>query len=152
MTKGDRRAKVTPETRADAARLKHMWEARLAPRLSQAEFGELFDIGNQSAVGQFLRGEVPLSLKAAKGFAKGLGCSVGEFSPSLAKEAAQIAELVPLDSLPPEVVDLARDIYRLPQRERRRVIAMCRQIIALASNGRHRDSEESQSGDGIGKE
>jgi hypothetical protein len=55
-------------------------------RGSQAEFGEKFEIGNQSAVGQFLRGESPLSMKAARGFAKGLGCQISAFSKRLAAE------------------------------------------------------------------
>ncbi|MHB8947538.1 MAG: hypothetical protein ACYC4S_00555 [Rhodoferax sp.] len=64
-------------------------------RGSQAVFGEKLEIGNQSAVGQFLRGESPLSLKAAKGFAKGLGCRIAEFSPRLAElETAWPFELV----------------------------------------------------------
>lgn len=49
-------------------------------------FGEQFEIGNQSAVGQFLRGEAALSLKAAKGFALGLGCPISAFSKRLAAE------------------------------------------------------------------
>jgi hypothetical protein len=55
-------------------------------RGSQAEFGERFEVGNQSAVGQFLRGESPLSMKAARGFAKGLGCQINAFSKRLAAE------------------------------------------------------------------
>ncbi len=67
-------------------------------RGSQAVFGEKQEIGNQSAVGQFLRGESPLSLKAAKGFAKGLGCKVSDFSPRLAElETAWPFELVDRD-------------------------------------------------------
>ena len=53
-------------------------------RGKQATFGETHGIGGQSAVGQFLRGDAPLSLKAAKGFAEGLGCQISDFSPRLA--------------------------------------------------------------------
>jgi hypothetical protein len=82
MEKGNRKAKITAETQQEALRLKQLWDTRSHP--SQAEFGETYKIGNQSAVGQFLRGEVPLSLNAARGFALGLGCQIGEFSPRLA--------------------------------------------------------------------
>ena len=62
-------------------------------RGSQAEFGEKFEIGNQSAVGQFLRGESPLSMKAAKGFAKGLSCPISAFSKRLAAEVTDASAL-----------------------------------------------------------
>lgn len=65
--------------------LKALWDAiSQSEKGTQAEFGEQYLIGNQSAVGQFLRGKTPLSLKAAKGFAKGLNCQVSDFSPRLA--------------------------------------------------------------------
>lgn len=35
-------------------------------------------------VWQLLRGRSPLSLQAAKGFARGLGCNISDFSPRLA--------------------------------------------------------------------
>ena len=66
--------------------LKSIWD-NTPNRVSQAEFGEQFEIGNQSAVGQFLRGETALSPKAARGFATGLKCRIADFSLRLAKEA-----------------------------------------------------------------
>jgi len=44
----------------------------------------LYQIGSQSAVTSFLNGHTPLSLKAARGFAKGLNCLISDFSPRLA--------------------------------------------------------------------
>ena len=90
----------------EARRLKEIWDAAdPARRGTQAEFGEAHLIGNQSAVGQFLRGETPLSLKAAKGFAKGLACKIADFSPRLAElETSWPFELVDRDryeALPP---------------------------------------------------
>lgn len=71
--------------KAEAARLRLLWDAfNERSRTTQAAFGEEHEIGNQSAVGQFLRGESPLSPKAARGFAKGLGCQIDDFSPRLA--------------------------------------------------------------------
>jgi hypothetical protein len=116
MSDTGRRAKVTPENKQEARKLSELWASRSHP--SQAEFGETYKIGNQSAVGQFLRGNVPLSLKAAKGFALGLGCRIEDFSPRLAAEAAGIASFVPADNLPPDVAQLASAIAELKGRQR----------------------------------
>lgn len=95
--KDQKKAKVTPETKAESERLKAIW-LRTSDRLSQAEFGEKFDIGSQSAVTLFLNGRTPLSLKAARGFAKGLGCAISEFSERLAKEADKFGEMSSLET------------------------------------------------------
>lgn len=97
MTTGERRAKVTPENREEARRLRNLWEKALE-RPSQQVFGEKFGIGNQSAVGQFLRGDTPLSLNAAMGFARGLSCDLADFSPRLAAIAAKSAAFAPPES------------------------------------------------------
>lgn len=90
-----RRAKLTDEHREESARLKAIWKQRkdaLAAEglASQMAFGARFGIGTQAAVGFFLNGKTPLSLKAALGFAEGLRCSVKDFSPRLAAELARI--------------------------------------------------------------
>lgn len=76
----------------EAKQLKEIWTSNTDGRLAQAQFGEVYDIGGQSAVANFLNGRSPLSLKAALGFARGLKCRVQDFSPRLAKEALGIAE------------------------------------------------------------
>lgn len=82
----------------EARRLKALFKAK-QPFLkerglgTQAAFGERYGIGNQGAVWQFLNGRTPLSMKAAKGLARGLGCSIDAFSPRLAAEAGQAAGL-----------------------------------------------------------
>jgi len=78
------KAIITEEHLKEARALRHIWDAAGPERLTQAEFGEKFDIGSQAAVGHFLRGTCAISLKAAKGFAKGLGCQIADFSPRLA--------------------------------------------------------------------
>ncbi|WP_395026572.1 helix-turn-helix transcriptional regulator [Comamonas odontotermitis] len=85
----EKKAPIADVTAQEAMRLRALWNSTEHP--GQAVFGEEFDIGSQSAVGQFLRGLRPLSLKAAIGFARGLKCSIEDFSPRLASTAAQAA-------------------------------------------------------------
>jgi hypothetical protein len=107
QTKHDplRKANVTDEHREEARRLRALWD-QAEHRPSQEKFGELYKIGNQSAVGQFLRGESPLSLKAAMGFAQGLGRKISEFSPRLAQEAAALQAVAPAKKTVMSLVDL----------------------------------------------
>lgn len=88
-----RKVKITPETQEESRRLRAIWDGTNG-RPNQAAFGEMYGIGNQSAVGQFLRGETPISLKAAVGFAKGLGCEIQDFSPRLAKLAHDASQVL----------------------------------------------------------
>lgn len=73
--------------------LSAIWQKTPATkRGGQTEFGERFKVGSQSAVGQFLRGEIPLNLKAARGFSEGLQCSIADFSPRLAAEIEALTQ------------------------------------------------------------
>jgi len=105
-----KRGKVTDEHREEARRLKEIWdstyESRKAVKLhTQGAFGAEFGIGGQAVVGFFLSGHTALSLKAAKGFAKGLNCMISDFSPRLAAlESSWPFELVDrerYEALPP---------------------------------------------------
>lgn len=109
-----RRAKMTPEAFADAERLKKLWDAykKTGEYLGQEAFGDAYQIGSQSAMTLFLNGKTPLSLKAARGFAKGLACKIEDFSPSLAAQAAQIGE-VASESSDAEFQDVPRINVRL---------------------------------------
>lgn len=97
MENSKRRAIVTDMHRQEAQALRAIWD-RVKP--NQAEFGKEFGIGGQTAVSNFLRGNSALSLKAATGFANGLGCHIEDFSPRLAAAAAQIAEVSTSPNLP----------------------------------------------------
>jgi hypothetical protein len=79
---------------------------------TQAAFGEAYDIGNQAAVGFFLNGQTALSLKAARGFALGLGVQIDAFSPRLAEMAAEYGRLAKT----PEAS--AKDLRELMKRSR----------------------------------
>jgi hypothetical protein len=88
-----RRGKVTDEHREEARRLRAIWnrtkEERVAVGVgSQEQFGLKYGIGNQAAVGFFLNGKTALSLKAAMGFSRGLGCPISDFSTRLSSQAA----------------------------------------------------------------
>lgn len=97
MTKKSRLAKVTAETLDESRRLKELWDAH-QERPNQTIFAEKYGIGTQSAVTSFLHGRTPISLKAAKGFAKGLNCLISDFSPRLAAlESSWPFELVDRD-------------------------------------------------------
>lgn len=91
MEKNYRKAKVTEEHKNESRKLKEIW-LNTPDRLSQEAFGAQYNIGTQSVVTQFLNGLVPISMKAAMGFAKGLGINIEDFSPRLAKEAETYAE------------------------------------------------------------
>lgn len=82
---------VTHENLKEAKRLKALWE-RSDHGLTQAEFGAKWGIGKQATVSQFLNGVTPLSLRAALGFAQGLGCSISEFTPRLAAGITGLAK------------------------------------------------------------
>lgn len=92
MKAGARKATVTDEHREEARLLKEIWARTKRP--TQAVFGETYDIGGQSAVNNYLNGTSALSMRAAKGFARGLGCAIADFSPRLAREAAELGALV----------------------------------------------------------
>lgn len=75
---------ITDEHRQECRALRRIWDSAGPQRLTQVEFGEKYNIGSQAAVGHFLRGTSAISLKAAKGFAAGLGCRISDFSHRLA--------------------------------------------------------------------
>lgn len=52
--------------------------------MSQQGFGLEYGIGSQGMVWQYLNAVAPLNLEAAAKFAKGLHCSISDFSPRLA--------------------------------------------------------------------
>ncbi|MGH6627632.1 MAG: S24 family peptidase [Burkholderiaceae bacterium] len=87
-------ALLTEENRQESAKLKTIY-TKTKHGFSQAAFGDTYGIGNQAAVWQCLNASgMPISLKAAQGFAKGLNCEIADFSPRLAALAEGIAASV----------------------------------------------------------
>jgi transcriptional regulator with XRE-family HTH domain len=73
-----------PKLLSDSERLRTLFKQRSGDK-TQAKFGKEFGLGTAGMVWQYLHGRAPLNVSAAKKFAIGLGVSVADFSPSLAK-------------------------------------------------------------------
>lgn len=90
---------LTNEQLEDAARLKQLflnWQDRRRSAhhpASQEAVSELLGF-NQSATSQYLNGKIPLNVAAATKFASVFGCSIADFSASLAVQASTIAAAV----------------------------------------------------------
>jgi len=88
-----KKAVITAENLAESAKLAALYEQKRALLgFSQAEFGAENGIGTQGAVSACLNGTMAISLKAAIGFAKGLRCSVADFSPRLAALTGAVSQ------------------------------------------------------------
>jgi len=106
----DTRKPVEQWQRDDAARLKALFAKHST--LGQMQFGLTYEIGTQSAVGQYLNGLRPLNIAVALKFARGLGVPVSEFSPTL---AAQISGVNAMDSI-------GEAVSALPEQDRSLVL------------------------------
>lgn len=84
---------LTPSQKADAARLKELWDAR-AQKISQMKFALDNDLGTQGNVGHLLHGRSPLNVVTATKFAKGLGVKIEDFSPTLAEQIKQASNVI----------------------------------------------------------
>jgi len=77
----------------DSVRLRKLFKER--SDMSQLEFGQAYEIGNQGMVWQYLNADKPkgsaLNVLAAIKFATGLHCRVADFSPSIQAEIDKIA-------------------------------------------------------------
>lgn len=87
---------ITPEQKADADRLKVIYEAWKAEkeksgaaRITQPEIAEQLGVG-QSAFSQRINGRLAMNKEFAAKIASLVGCKVSDFSPSLASEIEQL--------------------------------------------------------------
>ena len=116
----NKKYELTPEQKADAARLKALWEAR-QPKISQLKFALENDLGTQGNVGHLLNARSPLNLVTATKFAKGLGVRIQEFSPSLAEKIEQASTVNTLESQAQRsieesnVIETGRRIFVVPR-------------------------------------
>lgn len=87
MTK---RRPLTPAERAAAQRLSEEWaKFRDRERATQEWLGRETGLGSQTVVSQYLRGHIPLNLKAILAFCRVLGVSPDTISPELTQELRQ---------------------------------------------------------------
>ncbi|BEP50537.1 MULTISPECIES: S24 family peptidase [Variovorax] len=95
VAKKSKQGTLTAENLEESRKLKALYLAA-EHGMSQEAFGQKYGIGNQGAVWQCLNGKgMPISLKAARGFAEGLRVDIAAFSPRLAEEAAKNVAYVP---------------------------------------------------------
>lgn len=90
----------------DAAKLEKIFQRKKLisnGKLTQLDFGATSEIGTQGAVWQYIRGRIPLNVTACYKFARSLGCYICEFSPTLADQILQYAELARPDGKPSKV-------------------------------------------------
>jgi hypothetical protein len=84
---------LTEEQKEDAKRLRRLyeeWKRKNRPKDSQDEIADSIGM-KQSAFSQRIGGTLALNAAAASKFAALIGCSVADFSPSLARQIASIA-------------------------------------------------------------
>lgn len=81
-----------PHELQEAKALSRLFKERAG--CTQAEFGERWGIGGQAMVWQYMSGHTPLNLKVAIKFARGLHCTIQDFSPSLAAQVMEAASLI----------------------------------------------------------
>ncbi|AXW87791.1 peptidase S24 [Lonsdalea britannica] len=87
----EKKKKLSQEQIDDAKRLKSLYEAKKRELgVTQQTIADALDI-TQGAVGHYLNGRNALNVAVASAFANALKASIAEFSPSLAKDAAQYA-------------------------------------------------------------
>lgn len=67
-------------------KLKRLYEDRAPKGMSQGKFGELYEIGTQGMVWQYLHGYRPLNIEAAAKFARGLRCTIFDICPEMTEE------------------------------------------------------------------
>lgn len=73
------------DTTKDTERLRKLYEERVPAGMTQTEFGHLFGIGTQGMVSQYLCGRRPLNIEAVAKFARGLGVTIADISPDMAR-------------------------------------------------------------------
>lgn len=88
----EKKTNLTPEQIEDAKRLKAIYEAKKKELgISQQDIADALGI-SQGAVGHYLNGRNQLNTRAAAEFARILDVSIGDFSPSLAKQVSKTAK------------------------------------------------------------
>lgn len=121
MTK---KAKLEEWQLEDAARLRGLWDAfNERTKISQAKFAADNKIGTQGMMYQYIKPTTPLNLEVAAKFAKGLGCKIGDFSPTLEQTVLSVLPYISIDA---ETIGLANWLQSLPKNQREHLIGLAR--------------------------
>ena len=89
----EKKKSLTPAQVADSQRLKALYEAKKKELgITQQSIADALDI-SQGAVGHYLNGRNALNTAVASVFARILRVSVGDFSPSLAKDISDMSSV-----------------------------------------------------------
>lgn len=113
MAKGK---ELSNEQREDAARLRKIW-AEKKP-MTQERFAAEYGLGTQGNLTQYLNGHIPVNLEAAIRFANGLGVSVEDISPRLAKITAMLPRSMSAPQLPLQVEVLVERVMAITPEQR----------------------------------
>lgn len=90
--RANRKTDLPAHVAEEAKALQKLWHARPKDkRVSQRKFGQDFGLGTQGNVWQYLNGWLELDATTAEKFARGLSCTVSDFSPRLAAEIRQLS-------------------------------------------------------------
>lgn len=78
---------LTPEEIADSNRLAAAWDSykQTHPGASQVWLGKVTGLGTQGVISQYMRGIIPLNVKALLAISAQIGVDPGEISPRLAR-------------------------------------------------------------------
>lgn len=139
MSSPVRNRTLTEENLEESRLLKEIWKRTAKERAArgvgtQELFGLTYEIGNQSFIGFCLNGQVAISLKAALGFARGLGCFVSDFSPRLAREQYP-GDPPPLDTPAGRAEEIERLMAQMSVAQQRQLLDVARHMAGLWAAG-----------------
>ena len=113
---------------SEASQLAARFEGR-----NRAEFARTFGVpGGQVMIWQHINARRPISLEAAKAYARGFGCSLADISPRLAEETRSAAGMLAEgdDAPAPDAAELMAYYHSLSDERKRIALG---QIKALAA-------------------
>ena len=126
---------LTPEQKADAARLKSLLHNGQEETRARGELGsqdtliELFGFG-LSAVNHYLNGKVPIHSAATVKFSRVFKCQISNFSETIAAQASEISQTTTLVSDEPSTDFSLLDLTRLSHHEIQQVLAFRERSVA----------------------
>lgn len=124
------RKKVEPWQQEDADRLRHLWDTRSDTKLSQADAAAKWGIGTQPVLWQYLKGWIPLNMEVAPKFARGLNCTIADFSPRIAGRIVSAAHLAGREITTREG-EIFEYVMRLTSDQQDEILAHLRSVVEI---------------------